>query len=65
MNITSTNANELSPSIQPIVGFIRHLNDNVFQEIVNSKISEEGRERCLFVISIDLGILRSFRWRIR
>jgi type II secretory ATPase GspE/PulE/Tfp pilus assembly ATPase PilB-like protein len=43
MNITRNNTNEIGPSIQPIVGFIKHLNDNVFQEIVNSKISDEDR----------------------
>jgi general secretion pathway protein E len=44
MNITRNNTNELGPFIKPIVGFIKHLNDNAFQEIVNSKISEEERK---------------------
>jgi general secretion pathway protein E len=53
MNITTNNTNEPGPPIQPIVGFIKHLNDNVFQEIVNSKIFEEDRNAaCSTVRSI-------------
>jgi general secretion pathway protein E len=53
MNITTNNTNEPGPPIQPIVGFIKHLNDSVFQEIVNSKISEEDRNAaCSTVRSI-------------
>ena len=35
MNITRNNTNEVGSSIQPIVGFIKHLNDNAFQEIAD------------------------------
>ena len=40
MNIMRNNTNEVDSSIQPIAGFIKHLNDNVFQEIAGVKISE-------------------------
>jgi hypothetical protein len=35
MNITRNNTNEIGPSIRPIVGFLKHLNGKVFQEVVN------------------------------
>ena len=43
MNITRNNTHEIGQSIQTIVGFIKHLNDNFFQEIVKYKISDEDR----------------------
>ena len=39
MNIVRNNTKEADPSTQPINGFIKHLNDNLFQD-VDAKISE-------------------------
>jgi general secretion pathway protein E len=39
MNIATNNAIEAGSSVKPIVSFIKHLNDNVFREIADVKIS--------------------------
>jgi general secretion pathway protein E len=40
MNFVRNITNEADSSIQPIVGFIKHLNDNVFKKNVGASISE-------------------------
>ena len=37
MNIARNNANEFESSRQPIAGFIKHLNDNLFEEAPTSR----------------------------
>ena len=39
MNVVRNNTKEADSSTQPITGFIKHLNDNLFQD-VDAKISE-------------------------
>ena len=43
MNIACNNATEVGSSVRPIVGFIKHLNDNALREIADIKISETDR----------------------
>ena len=43
MNVVRNTTNEVDYSVQPIVGFIKHLNDNVFQGVVGANISEISR----------------------
>jgi general secretion pathway protein E len=45
MNITGNNTSEVGPSNQPIVGFIKHLNDNAFQGIAGVDITEVDRNK--------------------
>ena len=63
MNIVRNNTTEVDSSMQPIAGFIKHLNDNLFRD-ADVKISEMDWN-VGHINSIDLGILRSFRQRIR
>jgi general secretion pathway protein E len=42
MNIVRSKTNEADPALTPIVGFIRHLNDNLFRD-ASVKVSEPGR----------------------
>ena len=63
MNIVRNNTKEVDSSMQPIAGFIRHLNDNLFRD-ADVKISEMNWD-VEPINSIDLGILRCFCQRIR
>jgi hypothetical protein len=50
MNIARNSANEFESSRQPIVGFIKHLNDKILRESANVKFSK---------LDINVGLDRS------